>query len=119
MPAPRAVSLQRAVSTVGIIAQDIAQARDYASYENVTVLHQKIKQRLAKLSDKELRQVAALSMSSAVGMAAMLEASVRMGKLGAWEMFATPGDEVAFSIRDSKRPEWTTVSQPKSMEPCA
>lgn len=116
---PRPISLQRVVSTVGLLAQDIAQVRDYAAYENITVLNQKTKQRLSKMGEGELRQVAALSMTSAIGMAAMLELSTRSGKVGGWEMFATPEDEIAFSVRDSNHPQWRSVAQPKAMEPCA
>jgi hypothetical protein len=110
---------QRAVSTVGVLAQDIAQIRDFAAYENMTVLNQKSKQRLSKMTENDLRQVAALSMASPIGMAAMLELSTRSGKVGGWEMFATPGDEITFSVRDAKQPQWRSVAQPKGTEPCA
>ena len=116
---PRPASLQRIVSTIGTLAQDIAQVRDYASYEQMVVLNQKTKQRLSKLTPAELMQVASMSMISPIGMAAMLEASVRSGAAGGWEMFVTPTDEIAFSVRDPKRPEWKTMAQPKGMEPCA
>jgi hypothetical protein len=111
--------LQRIVSAIGSLAQDIAQVRDYACYEQMVVLNQKTKQRLSKMTATELMQVASMSMASPIGMAAMLEASVRAGKAGGWEMFATPSDEIAFSVREPNRPEWKTVSQPKGMEPCA